>query len=214
MISPSNRVASSTAKEVLPTPVGPATMIGVLLLRMATLAALFVDGLGAAHDQLATHVVFIMQFGDGAFRLVDGLHLHESESLRFVRMPIGNDLYVLHRPDAAEQLGEIALSRLKRQVAYVDARRRNLDSFRFSEPSGTDGPLCGGGVAVAEVGLLQRPLRRCGLGILAQQECGYLLPPGFFLGQRHGRFLTVAGAGSSAAALSRGAGLAGGCVFG
>ena len=81
MISPSNRIASSTAKDVLPTPVGPATMIGVLLLRMATFAALLVDSLRAANDQLATHVVFIVQFGDRAFRFVDGLHLDESEAL-------------------------------------------------------------------------------------------------------------------------------------
>ena len=122
MISPSNRVASSTAKEVLPTPVGPATMIGVLLLRIATLAALLVDGLRAADDQLATHVVFVVQFSDRAFRFVDGLHLDESEPLRFLRMLVGNDLYVLDRPDAGEELEEVALCRLKRQVSYVDAR--------------------------------------------------------------------------------------------
>jgi len=214
MISPSNRVASSTAKEVLPTPVGPATIIGVLLLRMATLAAPLVDGLRAADDQLATHVVFIVQLGDRALRFVDGLHLDEGEALGFVRMLVRNDLYVLDRSDPAEELEEIALRRLKRQVAYVNARGGNLDNLRFSESSGTDGPLGFGGVAIAPVRLFQRSLRRRSLGTLSQKEGGYPLPPGFFLGQRNGRFLSVAGAGSSAATLSRGVGPAGGCVFG
>ena len=97
-------------------------MIGVLLLRMATLAALLVYSLRAANDQLATHVVLVVQFGDGAFCFVDSLHLDKGKSLRFLRMLVGNDFDVLHRADAAEKLEEIALGRLKRQVAYVNAR--------------------------------------------------------------------------------------------
>ena len=88
-------------------------MIGVLLLRMATLAALLVDGLRAANDQPATHIVFVVQFGHGALRFVDGLHLDEGKSFRFLRVLVGNDFYVLHRPDAAEKLEKIALGRLK-----------------------------------------------------------------------------------------------------
>jgi hypothetical protein len=77
-------------------------MIGVLLIRLATLAALLLYSLCAADHELAPHVVFVVQFGDGAFRFVDGLHLDEGKSFRFLRVFVGNDFHVLHRPDAAE----------------------------------------------------------------------------------------------------------------
>ena len=88
-------------------------MIGVLLLRMATFAALFLYGLCAADDQLAAHVVFVVQFGHSAFRFVNGLHLDEGKSFRFLRVLVGNDFHVLHRPDAAEKFEEITLRRVK-----------------------------------------------------------------------------------------------------
>jgi hypothetical protein len=176
-------------------------MIGILLIRMATLAAPFVYGFRAADNQLATHVVFVVQFGDSTLGFVDGLHLDKGKSLRFLGVLIGNDFHVLDRPDAAEKLEEIPLGRLKGQVADVNARRRDFDNFRFSQPRGTDWPFGARGVAVAGVWRFHRFRRRRGFGTLAQQKSCYLLPPGFFLGRWQGRFLSVAGPGSSAAAL-------------
>ena len=88
-------------------------MMGDLLLRLAALAPLLFDGLCAADDKLSAHVVLIVQFGDRALGLLDGLHLHKCESLRLLRMLVGDDLYVLHRADPTEELEEISLRRIK-----------------------------------------------------------------------------------------------------
>ena len=108
--------------HVLPTPVGPATTMGSLLLRLAPFATLLFDGLGAAHDKLSAHVILVVQLGDCAFRLVDALHLHKCESLRFLRMLVRDDLNVLDRADSVEKFEKIALRRVKRQIAHIDSR--------------------------------------------------------------------------------------------
>src|ERR1041384_7416006 len=67
----------------------------------------------AAHDQLATEEFLIVQFFHGTFGLLDGLHLHESETFRALVMAIAHDLGVLHMADAVEQLEEIAFRRVE-----------------------------------------------------------------------------------------------------
>jgi hypothetical protein len=75
-----------------------------------------------AHDQLATEELFVVQFVDGALRFVYRLHVHEGKSFRALIVPVAHDLGVLDVADAVEQLEEIALRRVKRQIAYVKAR--------------------------------------------------------------------------------------------
>ena len=97
-------------------------MMGSLLLRLAPFATLLFDGFGAAYDKLSAHVIFVVKLGDCPFRLVDALHLHEGESLRFLGMLVRNDLNVLDRADSVEKFEEIAFRRVERQVAHIDSR--------------------------------------------------------------------------------------------
>ena len=50
-----------------------------------------------------------MQFLHRAFRFLDGLHLHEGETLRALVVPVTYDLGILHVPHTVEQFKEIAL---------------------------------------------------------------------------------------------------------
>jgi hypothetical protein len=47
-------------------------------------------------------------------------------------MPIAYDLGVLHMADSVEELEEIALGRVERQIADVKTRRSDFDRFRFA----------------------------------------------------------------------------------
>ena len=49
-----------------------------------------------AHDQLAAEEFLVVQFLDGAFRLVDRLHLDEGEPFRALVVFVGHHLGVLH----------------------------------------------------------------------------------------------------------------------
>ena len=66
-------------------------------------------GLCAAYHEPAAEEFLVMQFLHGAFRFLDGLHLHEGKSLRTLVVPITYDLRVLDMPDAIKQFEEIAL---------------------------------------------------------------------------------------------------------
>jgi hypothetical protein len=76
----------------------------------------------AAHDELATEELFVMQFVHRAFRFVDRLHMHESESFRALIVPVAHDLGVLHMANTVEQFEEIALRGVERQIADVKTR--------------------------------------------------------------------------------------------
>jgi hypothetical protein len=76
--------------------------------------------LGAAHYELASEELFIVQLLDGALRFVDRLHLHEGKAFRPLVVPVAYDLGVLNVSDAVKQLEQIALSGVKRQVADVE----------------------------------------------------------------------------------------------
>ena len=86
----------------------------------------------AAHDQSAAEEFLVMQFLHRAFRFLDGLHLHEGETLRALVVPVTYDLGILHVPHTVEQFKEIALGCVEGQVADVKTRRSDFDSFRFS----------------------------------------------------------------------------------
>jgi hypothetical protein len=66
-------------------------------------------GLCAAYHESAAEEFLLMEFLHGAFRFLDGLHLHECKSLRTLVVPITYDLRVLDVPDAVKQFEEIAL---------------------------------------------------------------------------------------------------------
>ncbi|MEY2546148.1 MAG: hypothetical protein QOG48_1265 [Verrucomicrobiota bacterium] len=86
----------------------------------------------AADHELAAEKFLVVQFRDGAFGFVDGLHLHEGESFRALVVAIAHDLGVLHMADAVEELEEIALGRVEGQIADVKSRRAYFDRLGFT----------------------------------------------------------------------------------
>ena len=76
----------------------------------------------AADDEFASKKLLVVQFRHGAFRFLDCGHDNETKSLRFLIVLVSDNLGVLHRADAAEELEQIAFRRIKRQIADVDFR--------------------------------------------------------------------------------------------
>jgi len=89
-------------------------------------------GFRAAHNEPATEEFLVVQFLHGAFRFLDGLHLHKRKTFRALVVPIAYDLCVVHVANAIEQVEEIALGGVERQVANVKPWRRDFDAFRFA----------------------------------------------------------------------------------
>jgi hypothetical protein len=73
----------------------------------------------AAHDQSAAEEFFVVQFLNGPFRFLDGLHLNKRKTLRALVVPVAYYLRILHVPHAVEQFEEIALGGVEGQVAHV-----------------------------------------------------------------------------------------------
>ena len=92
-------------------------------------------GFRAAYDKPATEKFFVVQFLHRAFRLFDGLHLYKRKTFRALIMPIAYDLCVLHMSNAVEQFEEIALGGVERQIANVETRRRDFNTFWLARSS-------------------------------------------------------------------------------
>jgi hypothetical protein len=101
-------------------------------LPVATLPRLMLIGFGTAHHEPATEKFLIVQFVYCAFCFVNGLHLHKREAFRALVVPIAYDFSVLHVSNAGEQLEEIALGGVERQVADVKTGRGDFNSFRLA----------------------------------------------------------------------------------
>src|SRR4051812_47799206 len=86
----------------------------------------------ATYDQLATEKFLVVQFLHRALRLIDRVHLDEGKSFRPLVVAISDHLGVLDRADAVEELEQIALGRVERQVSDVKSGRRYFDRFRFT----------------------------------------------------------------------------------
>src|ERR1700736_3837296 len=86
----------------------------------------------AADHKLAAKEFLIVQFLHRAFGFLDGLHLHESETFRALVVPVAHDLRVLHMANTVEQLEEIALCGVERQITNVKTRRSDFDRLRFA----------------------------------------------------------------------------------
>jgi hypothetical protein len=89
-------------------------------------------GLRAAHYKPATEEFLVVQFLHRAFGFLDGLHLYKREPFRALVVSIAYDLCVLHVSNAVEQVEEIALGGVERQVANVETRRRDFNPFRLA----------------------------------------------------------------------------------
>jgi hypothetical protein len=138
------------------------------------LTRLMLIGFRAAHNEPATEEFLVVQFLHGAFRFLDGLHLHKRKTFRALVVPIAYDLCVMHVANAIEQVEEIALGGVERQVANVETRRRDLNPFWLARRSRW---LC----AIA------RLCRRFLFLAAVSEKFGNPLPEGLFLCLR--RFL-------------------------
>ena len=92
-------------------------------------------GFRAAHNEPATEEFLIVQFLHRAFRFLDGLHLHKRKTFRALVVPVAYNLCVLHVSNAVEQIEEIALGGVERQVANVETRRRDFNPLWFTRRS-------------------------------------------------------------------------------
>ena len=81
----------------------------------------------AAHEELAAEELLIVQLGDGALRFFHRVHLHKGKAFRALVVFVGHDLRVLHCAHAIEELEEIALRGLERQIADVKPRCCDFD---------------------------------------------------------------------------------------
>src|SRR6266508_1308280 len=86
----------------------------------------------AAHDQSAAEEFFVVQFLNGPFRFLYGLHLNKRKTFRALVVPVAYYLRILHVPDAVEQFEEVALGGGGGLVTHVKTRRSDFDRFRFS----------------------------------------------------------------------------------
>ena len=86
----------------------------------------------AADHELATKEFFVVQFLDRSFGFVDRLHLHEGESFGALIVAIAHHLGILDVTDAVEQVEEVALRGVERQVADVEPWRCHFDRLRFA----------------------------------------------------------------------------------
>lgn len=96
---------------------------------------LMLIGFRAAHNEPAPEEFLVVQFLHRAFRFLDGLHLHKRKTFRALVVSIAYDLCVLHVANAVEQVEEIALGGVERQVANVETRRRDFNPFWLARRS-------------------------------------------------------------------------------
>jgi hypothetical protein len=99
----------------------------------------FIERLGTADHELAAHEFFVVEFCDGALGLIHRLHLHEGETLRAHVVAIHNDLDVLNRAHAIEEIEQIALGCIEGEVADVEARGCDFHNLRRSHACGAFG---------------------------------------------------------------------------
>ena len=127
---------------------------------VGTVAAGFGSGLGSAHHELAAHVLLVVEFGDGALGLVDGVQLDEAEALGAMGLAVADDFDVLDRADSAEEFEQVALGGVEGEVADVDAGSGHLDALGLARlarggtlrtiAAGRTLGLAGGGLLAAE----------------------------------------------------------------
>ena len=70
-----------------------------------------------------------MEFSDGALGFLDGVHGDKTETLRLFGFAMSDDLGVLYLTYAIEELEQIALTGVERQVADIKLGGRDFHRF-------------------------------------------------------------------------------------
>ena len=73
-----------------------------------------------------------MQFRDRSLGFFDRLHLNECETFRPLVVTVTNYFRILNVPDAVEQVEQITLRGIKREITDVQSGRRNFDRLRLT----------------------------------------------------------------------------------
>ena len=136
-------------------------------------------GFRAAYDKPPTEKFFVVQFLHRALRFLDSLHLDKRKTFRTLVVPIAYDLCVVHVANAIEQVEEIALGGVERQVANVETRRRDFNPFWLTRRS-------------RWLRAIARLCRRFLFLAAVAEKFGDPLPKGLFLRLR--RFLVISNA--------------------
>jgi len=86
----------------------------------------------STHNELAAEKLLVVKFRDCTFGFFDRVHLHESEPFGTLIMFIADNLGVLNLTDAVEELEQIALRRIEREIAHVETRGSNFNALWFT----------------------------------------------------------------------------------
>ena len=73
-----------------------------------------------------------MQLLYGTFGFVRRLHLHESEAFRALCLFVSDYLDRHHLTHSIKQIGQIALSRIKREIAHIEPGAGDLNGLWFT----------------------------------------------------------------------------------
>ena len=71
------------------------------------------DRFRAAHYELATEKLLIVELAHCPLRFFDGLHLHEGKPLRALIMFVAHNLGALDVADTVEQIEQVAFRRIE-----------------------------------------------------------------------------------------------------
>src|SRR5262245_65808564 len=92
-------------------------------------------GFRPTYDEPATKKFLVVQFFYRAFRFLYGLHLNKRKTFRALVVPIAYDLCVLHVSNAVEQFEKVALGSVEGQVANIETRRCDFNTFWLARRS-------------------------------------------------------------------------------
>lgn len=88
------------------------------------------DAFRAADDELAAHEILIVQDFDGALGFIDRAHFNEGVSFRALGVLVAHDFSHADAADTAEEVFQIFLGGIIRQIAHVEALAGDFDIFR------------------------------------------------------------------------------------
>jgi len=107
---------------------------------MAAAATTALTGGGFVDADHATHPLDVLEIVDGFLLVSVGRHLHEGETTLAAGFPVEREAALGHLAVLAEQIQQILLFGLEREVAYVNGHSFNgtlkTDSWMLRVPSG------------------------------------------------------------------------------